>query len=91
MPLPNNFSNIGRDEVTDELFSVVVNGSSLLHCCHDGRKVVICQHHFCEMEETEVGYHIVRSICGASKFLLSSSKFPSSSRVSCKHTKDFTQ
>ena len=79
MPLPNDFTNIGRDEVTDELFSVIVNGSSLLHSCHDGRKVVICQHHFCEMEETKIGYHIVRSLCGASKF-------PWLSRVSCKHT-----
>ena len=57
MSLPNNFSNIGRDEVTDELFGVIVNGSSLLHCCHDGRKVVICQYHFYEMEEKEMVSH----------------------------------
>ena len=57
MSLPNDFSNIGRDEVTDKLFSVIVNGSSLLHCCHDGRKVVICQYHFCEMDGIEIVSH----------------------------------
>ena len=62
MSLPNDFSDIGRDEVTDELFGVIVNGSSLLHCSHNGRKVVICQNHFCEMEGTEIGYLIVRSL-----------------------------
>ena len=62
MSLPNDFSDIGRDEVTDELFSVIVNGSSLLHCCHYGRKVVICQYHFCVMEGTEIGHLVVRNL-----------------------------
>lgn len=44
---PDNLANIGGDEVADELLHVVVDGPALLHCSHNGGKVVIGQHHLC--------------------------------------------
>ena len=43
---PDNLSYIGGDEVSDELFGVVVNGSSFSHSRNNGGKVVISQDHF---------------------------------------------
>ncbi|TEA35994.1 hypothetical protein DBR06_SOUSAS810118, partial [Sousa chinensis] len=42
---PNNFPDIGRDEVADKLLHVVVYRPSLLHGSHDGGEVVISQDH----------------------------------------------
>lgn len=43
--LPDNFAHIWRDEVSDELFHVVINGSAFLNCGYDGSEVVVSQHH----------------------------------------------
>ncbi|RUS82907.1 hypothetical protein EGW08_009330, partial [Elysia chlorotica] len=37
----------GSDQVSDKLFHVVVNGTALLHSRHNGREVIISQHHLC--------------------------------------------
>lgn len=43
---PHNFSNIGRDEVTNELLHVIVDGSPFFNSGHNGREIVVCQYHF---------------------------------------------
>ena len=43
--LPDDFSDVGGDEVTDELLSVVIDGPPFLYRCHYSREVVICQYH----------------------------------------------
>ena len=47
---PDHLSNIGGDEVTYELFGVVVDCTALLNSRHDGRKIVICQNHLWRTE-----------------------------------------
>lgn len=44
--LPDNFPNIGGDQVSDELFHVVINGTSFFHSSHNCGEIVICQNHF---------------------------------------------
>merc|ERR1712131_411355 len=41
----DDLANVGGDEVSDELFHVVVDGSALLNSRHDGREVVVSQDH----------------------------------------------
>jgi len=41
----DDFTNVGRDEVTDELLHVVVDGTAFLNGSDDGREVVVSQHH----------------------------------------------
>ena len=43
--LPDDLSDVGGDEVTDELFHVVVDGASLFHSGHNGGEVIISQDH----------------------------------------------
>jgi hypothetical protein len=43
--LPYNFTNVGRDQITDKLFHVVVDGSAFLYSGNNGREVVISQYH----------------------------------------------
>lgn len=42
---PDDFTNVGGDEVPDELLHVVVDGSAFLNGCHNGREVVVSQDH----------------------------------------------
>lgn len=42
---PDDFTNVGGDEVPDELLHVVVDGSAFLNSCYNGREVVISQDH----------------------------------------------
>ena len=45
-PSPDHLSDVGGDEVTDELLGVVVDGTTFLHSRHNGGKVVVSQDHF---------------------------------------------
>ena len=42
---PDDLTDIGGDEVADELFHVVVDSSTLLNSSHNGREVVVSQDH----------------------------------------------
>ena len=44
-PSPHDLPDVGRDEVADELLSVVVDGPPLLHSRHDGGEVVVSKNH----------------------------------------------
>jgi len=41
----NHLADVGRDQIADELFHVVVDGTALFDCRHDGREVVVGEHH----------------------------------------------
>ena len=43
--LPYNFTNVRRDQITDKLFHVVVDGSAFLYSGNNGREIVISQYH----------------------------------------------
>lgn len=43
--LPDNLAHVWGDEVSDELFHVVINGSAFLDCSYNGGEVVISKHH----------------------------------------------
>ena len=42
---PDHLSNVGGDEITNELLHVVVDGAALLNGGHDGGEVVVSQYH----------------------------------------------
>lgn len=42
---PDDLTNVGGDEVADELLHVVVDSSALLNSSHNGREVVVSQDH----------------------------------------------
>jgi len=42
----DDLTDVGRDQVTDELFHVVVNGTTFFNSRHNGREVIVGQHHF---------------------------------------------
>jgi hypothetical protein len=48
----DDFSDVGRDEVADELLSVVVDGTTFFNGTFDGGKVVVYKHHV----RGELGY-----------------------------------
>jgi len=41
----DDFADVGRDEIADELLHVVVDGTTFLDRGHDRREVVVRQHH----------------------------------------------
>lgn len=43
--LPDHFSDVGRNQVSDELFHVIINGSAFFHCSYNGGEIVIGQDH----------------------------------------------
>ncbi|RUS26263.1 hypothetical protein BC938DRAFT_471005 [Jimgerdemannia flammicorona] len=54
----DNFANVGADQIADELLGVVVDGSALLYCLLDRRKVVVGQDHVCsELSNIRAGAH----------------------------------
>lgn len=42
---PDDLTDVGGDEVADELLHVVVDSSALLNSSHNGREVVVSQDH----------------------------------------------
>lgn len=53
----HHLTNVGADQVADELLHVVVDGTALLNGSHNGGKVVISQHHL----RSRLGYSSSRS------------------------------
>lgn len=45
VPLPYDLSYVGGDEVSDELFHVVVDSTAFLYRGHNGGEVIVSQHH----------------------------------------------
>lgn len=45
VPLPDDFTDVGGNEVTDKLLHVVVDGTTFFNCGHNGREVVVGQDH----------------------------------------------
>ena len=41
----DDFTDVGRDQIANELLHVVVDGTAFLNCSHDRREVVISKHH----------------------------------------------